>query len=467
MVLLDGGGKLPGKTAYFGRRRPMTRSSGFKTHEETTGGEFERVEVPAYHVRRGHRLNVVFDLPLGHPAELAGFGGWFRTDQPAIVEIEGGPVKRTLTMFAPPDWNKVGSIWQEAGTARTQIKVKFVAAKDCHIALHGLLCGSIEHRHLQGARPELLPNMYQCAPEAIFVGAAGTVHVDLDDGIPAVADATMELIQKSCNRCGRYLPINTHDERNHLSFSNHCVAANRCPCKHATFSKLTNRSNSADRLTLKHGYQLECRFCKKFEVNAAHNPQRTTAQFKEDAARRRAFELLIEELEGGSAQLTYRHKTGRELADDVYERFGGRCFSCGVALEGRAWDLDHTRPLALLWPLDGTATALCGPCNSEKRDRPPAEFYSDNKLEELAKTTTIPLADLTDPKPNIAVIRKLALRLDWFFDDFLRSDDMTREHDGKIPGDLLIKALYKALSHSRDKVALELTQAIKQRTGDS
>ncbi len=106
--------------------------------------------------------------------------------------------------------------------------------------------------------------------------------------------------------------------------------------------------------------QLECRFCKKFEVNAAHNPQRTMAQMKEDAARRRAFELLIEALEGGSAQLRYRHSTGRELSDDVYSNFEGECFKCGEPLKGRSWHLDHTRPLALLWPLDVGRAARAG-----------------------------------------------------------------------------------------------------------
>jgi hypothetical protein len=464
LALQDGGGKQPGKTAYFGRRRPVTRSSGFKTHEETSGGEFERVKVTTYSVRHGRTLKVTFELPRHKPLELLGFGGWFRTDQPIIVGFKDGPPKLTLTAFGPPDWNKFGSIWQADGTPLKQIEVTLAPVRTCRVALHGLSCGTIAHRHLEDARPELLTNMYQFAPEAIFVGRAGKVRVELDGKTPPVADSMIELIQKSCNRCGRYLPINTRDERNHLSFSNHCVAANRCPCKHATFSKLTNRIDASDRLTLKHGYQLECRFCKKFEVNAAHNPQRTMAQMKEDAARRRAFELLIEELEGGSAQLRYRHQTGgRELALDVYKKFGGRCFSCGIALEERGWHLDHTRPLALLWPLDVTATALCGPCNSDKHDRPPAEFYSENKLEDLAAITGISLADLKDPRPNIAVIRKLAVRLDWFFETFLCSEDMVREHDGKIPGDLLIKALYKALSRSRDNLALELTRAIKQR----
>jgi len=463
MALLEGGGKLPGKTAYSGRRRPPTRQSGFKTHEDTTGGEFERVAVSFLSLKKGATLDISFDLPHYKAGDFLGFGGWFLTDKSVSVNIVGGPPKLTLTTFPAPNWNKFGSLWAADGTAIKSIKVMLTAAHDCRIALHRLECGIVMHSHLEGARTELLPNMYQFAPEALFVTKAGTVRVTRKGNTAATADSKVEVIQKSCNRCGRYLPINTVDERDHLSFSNHCVAAKRCPCRHATFSKLKNRENPADRIILRHGYQLECRFCKKFEVNAAHNPQRTSAQMKEDAARRRAFELLIMELEGGSAQLRYRHQTGRELAEDVYKKFGGRCFNCGQVLSATGFHLDHTRPLALLWPLDATATALCPSCNSEKRDRPPADFYDDKQLGELAKITGIPLAELKDPRPNPAIIKKLSLRLDWFFGEFLRSDDMTQEHDGKIPRELLLKALYKALSHSSDKMGEQLTKRIKQR----
>ena len=45
-----GGGKLPGKTVYAGRRRAMTRTSGFSVHADTSGGEFRR------HKERVHSL---------------------------------------------------------------------------------------------------------------------------------------------------------------------------------------------------------------------------------------------------------------------------------------------------------------------------------------------------------------------------------------------------------------------------
>lgn len=121
-------------------------------------------------------------------------------------------------------------------------------------------------------------------------------------------------------------------------------------------------------MQLEYGYQLECRFCKKYEVNAAHNPQRTAAQMKEDGARRRAFELLLTAIFDKSPQLMYREKfNGRELTDDIWLKFGKKCFNCSTELESpKDMHLDHTRPLALLWPLDETATCLCGSCNSQK-----------------------------------------------------------------------------------------------------
>jgi hypothetical protein len=212
-------------------------------------------------------------------------------------------------------------------------------------------------------------------------------------------------------------------------------------------------------LTLEYGFQLECRYCKKFEVNAAHNPKRTAAQMKEDGARRRAFELLIEAMMGGSEQLAYRIRTGRELSDEVFERFGHRCFKCSRPLED-GWHLDHTRPLALLWPLDDTATALCGDCNSAKRDRPPIEFYTTDEIRRLGAIVGFSEDDLRNPAPNVAILKQLLDRREWFFDEFLTTDDMTMERDGKTAGELLVKALDKVLATAGIDVRLvdELNQ---------
>src|SRR5262249_22991706 len=156
---------------------------------------------------------------------------------------------------------------------------------------------------------------------------------------------------------------------------------------------------------------------------------------------RRHFELLLTDLYGGNPALRYRQETGgKELADDVWANFDRRCFKCGTMLATPAdMDLDHTRPLALLWPLDGTATALCATHNSEKRDRPPGEYYDKDELARLSALTSIPLEELRDSSPNPVAVRLLEGRIDWFLDVFLKKPELQKVRDGKLTADLVVK----------------------------
>lgn len=458
-----GGGKLPGKTLYAGRRRAMTRTSGFKVHKDTSGGEFRRHLEKIIPMEPGETVTVTFTISGHVKGQLIGYGIWFWRTDGIVCSIVGGPEKRTLTEYGPASWNKAGSMWLSNDASPVEVILTLTAASKGSVALYAPLCGRMRHKHLDGARPELMRNMYQFSPEALFIedDGAGVVEVEAVEG---ATNADHPLILKSCNRCGRFLPINVAVERDQLSFSNHCVAEHRRPCKHATFGRLRNVEDSAEVLQLDYGYQLECRFCKKFEVNAAHNPQRSSAQMKEDGARRRAFELLLAELYGGTPQLRYRHEKGTELADDVWKRFGCACFNCGAKLQSaRKMHLDHTRPLALLWPLDGTATALCGSCNSAKRDRAPSDFYTPAKLSDLAQITGIPLEDLASPHPNEEALDLLLRNRDWLFGDFLVRDEMTKERDGKVAGELVIKALQKVLARSEHFSDVDLQAEYEQR----
>ena len=115
------------------------------------------------------------------------------------------------------------------------------------------------------------------------------------------------VVLKSCNRCGRFLPINIDDEMKTLSFSLHCKK--RAPCVHSTFRayEIQNRDElrpddlkglklEDNKVISYYGHQLECKACKKFFVNAPLNPQRNAQQFKEDGLRRRAIEVLVNKL---------------------------------------------------------------------------------------------------------------------------------------------------------------------------
>lgn len=469
-----GGGKLPGKTIYAGRRRAMTRTSGFSVHKDTSGGEFRRHEQKAHALAESEVIEIKFHIE-GHQAgDLLGFGLWFWNTNGIESSLIGAPAKSTLTSFDAQAWNKVGSIWKAENSAPIDITFTLTATKPGKAAIYEPLCGRIVHKHYETAPEKLMKNMFEAAPEAIFID--GEINATVEMTLPEDSEAgEHELILKSCNRCGRYLPINIgidgdgENERNHLSFTNHCVAAHRRPCKHATFGKLRNIENSAEIIKLDYGYQLECRFCKKFEVNAAHNPQRSSGQMKEDGARRRAFELLLEDLYQGSPQMIYRHKFKSELADDIWKKFQMKCFNCTTDLPtARDMHLDHTRPLAYLWPLDETATALCKSCNSQKRDRMPAAFYvKPGQLERLARITGIPIDDLNNPKPNEAAIQLLLNRKEWLFSTFLTRPEMIKERDGKITGELVVKALQRVLASSPTYRKIDLQAEYEQRRSKS
>lgn len=462
-------GKRPGKTQWAGRRRPVTRKAGFRSHPDATGGEFRVVGVGGWQLADGSSLEIAFRLPETAEGTLLGFGGWYRATQGFLAELVGFDAPHVLTAPADPDWSKFGSQWYSDGREPKQITFRVTATSPGFVALYAPEAGVVSHPHFDAARADprdLMRNKHRIAPEGNFYGTE--VHADVSDptlrGDGKQLQMVWEIHLKSCNRCARFLPINVGNERLHLSFSNHCTAPSRVPCRHPLFSRLRNIEND-ETIQLRHGFQLECRFCKKFEVNAALNPQRTAGQMKEDAARRRALELLLTELYGGSPSLLYRERTGgRELANDVWERFDRRCFKCGTPMaEPRDMHLDHTRPLALLWPLDETATALCETHNSEKRDRPPVEFYDPDELARLAVITGLSREELEDPGPNREAIALLENRLDWFFDEFLQHPDLQTEREGKLPADLLVKALQKALDRERGGARLNIEALYRDR----
>ncbi|NHZ34462.1 hypothetical protein [Massilia rubra] len=460
-------GKLPGKTAYSGIRRPTTRSAGVTSHGTSTGGQWDERQSKQYSLVAGVELCFQFEIPPHVQGQWIAFGGWFLATGDVDVTIDSPFPKFTLSPPRAPDWSKMGSMWQGSGAACVAtLAVK--ARSNTTFTVWNFACGIVRNPgcfsgsgFVECDGGSYLQRMHDLSPEAHLWEQEGAVSLhlsqdtalDLSDGEPITV--------KSCNRCGRFLPVNFQNERATLSFSNHCVA-NR-PCKHPLFGA-PRHIKTGEAIQLEYGFQLECRYCKKYCVNWMHNRQRTAAQMKEDGARRRFFELLIAELFQESKQLAYKEKNGRELADYIWNKFEKKCFSCGDDLP-RVNDmhLDHTRPLALLWPLDETATALCGPCNSSKSDKFPSDFYEKPALEILSKITGIPLVELETPAPNMVVVNELIANLEWFFSEFLTCEVMTKERDGKVAAELVVKALQKTLDRCPSGAPIDLRAEYERR----
>ena len=162
--------------------------------------------------------------------------------------------------------------------------------------------------------------------------------------------------------------------------------------------------------TRQSGRQGECRSCKTV-YNGIKNQSRTTDQYRESAAKRRLYRLLAEDED-------------RLDSKAIFEKFSGTCFKCNKPLDQTkrsTFNLDHTLPVRLLWPLTTqNATLLCAQCNNEKHDRWPSGVYDAAQLRRLARLTDYDYALLAEgPQINQAAVQKIVSDADAFIENWI------------------------------------------------
>ena len=443
--------KKQGKTEYSVKRRQTTRESGYHSHKNATGGKYKKSEATIYK----DDLEIVFHFPkliIQNKSSFKGFGFYFRSKGPVTLNSTSNNFsKRFYKTYEYPNWSKCGNIWNSSECDEEYIKISIKSA-ETEIEIYDPKCGYVTHKVFEDSKEAILKRLWEKAPEALFIEDSHNGGIEIKPN--QISNKQSNITLKECNRCARFLPVNFDNERSTLSFSNHCVA--KRPCKHKGFGILQNAETDEIK-KLEFGFQLECRFCKSFFVNRPLNPKRTSSQMKEDGQRRRAFEFLIAELQNKSSQQSFRIETGKELTEYIFKKFNGSCFKCKKKFsQSNEMNIDHTRPLALLWPLDGSATALCRSCNSKKRDRYPKDFYSKNELQSLADITGIDIVDLLNPLPNIKILNEIIRRIDWFYDEFLNNHKLKEIKDGKTSASLICKSLDRVVSYLPKNIQLEM-----------
>jgi rubredoxin len=136
--------------------------------------------------------------------------------------------------------------------------------------------------------------------------------------------------------------------------------------------------------------QLECRSCKAV-INTTLNPLRTQQQLHESSSKRRAAELL---LEGENQPVNI---------DELFERFGSKCFKTGVTIKKEdrdTWAIDHILPSRWLYPLSPQNAALLSKkANAAKTDKWPSDFYTNEELIKLAQITGADLSLISKKEP--------------------------------------------------------------------
>lgn len=477
------------------RRREVTRESGYHTCNETTGGEClvlraeryvcERDTVTFTFFRRSVEVVELFEKGIS----IIAFGGYIYSTSEATISLKLNYCYEGEKFIFKTD--KKQDIY-----ANSWINIGFHAEQiiniDCYITD---VVVEMTVKSGLGNKLDFISFDFDMISKEEFLDTScvksfyqkTSMHIPylyyLRTTLPIkrylVSDQKFvpgkRVVLKSCNRCGRYLPINIDNELNTLSFSLHCKK--RAPCVHSTFRayKIQNRSvlgpNDLKGLTIEdekavsyYGHQLECKACKKFFVNAPLNPQRNSQQFKEDGLRRRAFEVLVNKLLNKNLiHFEFEHKTRKEFSRHIWEKFDKKCFKCGpnskpISLKDMA--LDHTMPLAYLYRLDETATCLCSSHNSQKSDHFPVDYYTKEELARLSKITGLSLTQLKKKEINQYVLDLLVENIVWFYDIFLMEPDYQKVRDGIRTADKINDSLKRAIDGKVD-----LAEKYREKTG--
>lgn len=472
-------------------RRETTRESGYHTCEITTGAEAEVHYSEVLHIDQTKtslrfRKDKIELVPIfGGKYSIVAFGGYIKSEVAANVKlslsccIDGEYVtEKCVDFFLPQDeWKGIGVHSEIPNGAADALDFASVEVDYC------MQEGPSERQN--GATLEFLSFEFGCIEKDEFyeetfeadffkktlMNVPLLYYFDTKQSITKYLQGSWGItrgnptIFKSCNRCGRFLPVSIYKPENALGFSRHCVKNH--PCTHTSFCaskileaeegslaaikskrglvKLDMYYGAEPRITYEYGFQLECRACKKFFVNAPLNPQRSPQQFKEDGLRRRALEVLVNHLlRHNLVHFEYEKRTKKEFSEHIRKKFNCKCFKCGKEVDAH-FDLDHTMPLAYLYRLDESATCLCSNCNSSKRDKFPADFYTEDELQSLSEITGLPMELLHKREVNTIALSRLIDEVVWYFDEFLAKKDYQKERDGIKTADKINDSLTRIL----------------------
>ena len=224
-------------------------------------------------------------------------------------------------------------------------------------------------------------NASHLSPEGFYLFKEGPEI----NGVEEIAEATDFIELKKCSYCQRFMLVGDLDSSFH---------------KHAS---------------KKSGYQNECRACKKFRINDTFNPIRTPDQHNESSVITRERKILLREPQILN-EIKNRH-SGEGLKSLTWKKFNKKCFNCTKPLKLKEVQLDHTRPLAYLWPLDEYATCLCSDCNNSKHDKFPIEFYtSREKREQLSKIIGLDIDILEKREVNEYELNKIIKDIEYYYE---------------------------------------------------
>jgi hypothetical protein len=308
--------------------------------------------------------------------EFGGFGFFFKSNQEATakLKVSCGNEVFEIELIVQNVWSKYGYSFKLNSEEMSSIIIEIVCDEGTVLDVWGLSGGKV-----------LLPdsiiskspsaddiNSTHLSPETYYFehSKALGLNIDPDESVEIVMSIGETINTKKCSYCNRHLPLNP-EVLGSLSFHKHNA-----------------------KISL---HQNECRACKKWRINDDFNPKRTTDQLHESSVITRERKILLKEPQ---ILQEIKKRTGAGLKSQIWEKFDKKCFYCKYDVELNEFQLDHTRPLAYLWPIDEYATCLCAAHNNQKKEKFPVEFYSESQLKELSGITGLSVELLSKKEVN-------------------------------------------------------------------
>lgn len=354
--------------------------------------------------REAASITVRFDC-IGDIGDSMCFGAYLSASVDSVIEVVIRDSNRedqtvTISLESQRHWTRTGFVWlQSKKTSYFELILRW--DKKSIVDIWGMQVSKLNLPNfamnfvLSDPDGVMYLNNKHLAPEAFYLkhDAPITGSSSIRYANATQSQSPKANIGKKCSQCQRALPV---DPR---------LADLR------TKSKTKERSPASMVLAFhghkskKTGYQNECRACKKFEINEHFNELRTADQLNESSVLTRERKLLLKD---NAILETFKDRSNkRGLRYHVWTKFSKSCFKCKRSVKLNGFELDHTRPLVYLWPLDEFATCLCPECNNQKKDSFPVDFYSPRQLSELSQVCGLSVDKLKTRSVNLVELGRI------------------------------------------------------------